>query len=1311
MIRSLLRKAGLKIINVSADGDCIFHAVLIQITSFLCSVSLRQAVCQHIISNQNYYTSFIDCSYTSFEVQLDALSRPKHWNSDVGDIVALALCNLLNRRLVILTTNSPTRKTTLIPTLSNITHSDIILFLNHSHYSAIVPLSVHSDIIPAPDFSKNTLDSDFPLFLKSVPTLFPARDNYNTSEHPPAITLLSPPKDLPANPHTHQPRPLYESPTTTSALNANISNIELRADIRPDIVPNNPLDDLPALPQTSHPCPQHVAPTTTTVINETITYVELGADERPDIVPHSQRDDNPTLLQTPHPSPQHVAPTTTASLYEAISTIELGSDGRPNPMDDDPAIIEFKYYYSNNYLPLDNHCSLLFNNFRKMQNKFIACLLHLSTLVLYHQNSFIPRGLFIHMPPNATTSTDLDSTLLTIWNSTLHNTSMLLIEHLINHYMTYLHRLTPSINKSFLELFSLLDPPTYRSTFKRLEYYAHTFWYNTLKDKNRKLTLDINLENNIIFSDTFLHSLYTNPFKHKMHITNSKNFNSPWYNYNPDTSIFTGSKKKKNRRFIPSNKYRTFSERRNDQTLTGKEVVNLSDLELSAIETKVLSYNLQFCPTPEGYNPVALSLDLFKFGRRLRLKEFHYDPDKIDNYDPTDIKNHPKIKQPNHSTPLPGRDVFLDSFISKVSTEVMSKTKNPSTHNLTTEEKSALKDLTNNNLITIKPADKGGAVVIQNTTDYITECNRQLQDTHFYKPIDKDPTTKNNSLIISTLTEGVKNKDIDPELATLLVEKKPTTARFYTVPKIHKSNNPGRPIISGNGCPSEKISIFVDRFLQPLATTLDSYVKDDMDFLHHIDRINRENIINSDTLLVTMDVSALYTNIPHHDGTDACRHFLDTRPDQTTSTDFICKLIMLILTLNNFSFNGQNYLQIMGTAMGTCMAPNYANLFMGYLEARFLDSCTFRPLIWLRYIDDIFLLWDHGKDKLMEFISAANAFHPTIKFTYDISDTIINFLDVTIHKTSNNRLETDLYSKPTNSNLFLHFNSCHPHHTKKSLPYSLAYRLLRICSTEDFLTKRLSDLKTFLLNRNYSSKTIDKAFKKLRKTNRSDTFKRKDKTKTNDRVPLVTTFHPGLPNLPKILQQYLPILHSSERCKAAIPNCPIVSFRRPKSLKDILVRSKVKRDLTKPVGFHKCGDKKCKMCISTLTGDKIKITSTGATHSITKKLNCKSYNVIYLVTCAKCGLQYVGKSETQLNFRVNNHRSFINTKKPDECARHFYTNNHTFKDFRITAIEYIPHADTHILENKETFYIKIFKTLKPHGLNTNRQKKYPIADK
>ena len=287
-----------------------------------------------------------------------------------------------------------------------------------------------------------------------------------------------------------------------------------------------------------------------------------------------------------------------------------------------------------------------------------------------------------------------------------------------------------------------------------------------------------------------------------------------------------------------------------------------------------------------------------------------------------------------------------------------------------------------------------------------------------------------------------------------------------------------------------------------------------------------------------------YTNIPHTDGTEACREYLDTWHDKSMSTDFICKLISFILTINNFIFNGLNHIQINWTAIGTCIAPNYANLFMGSLESIFLDSYLIKPTKWLRYINNSFILLNSGRDKLLKFISSANSFHPSIKSALEISDKVIKFLDLTIDMTDKNRLETDIYRKPANAHLYIHYSSCHPRHTNNSLPYSLAYRLLWICSTDNLLTKRLDELKHFLLNRNYKSRLIDAAFDKIRNMNRTDSLKRKDKRKIKKRGPFRTTSHPGLPNIPQILKKFL-IFHSSKRCSSAIRECPMVAFRRP----------------------------------------------------------------------------------------------------------------------------------------------------------------------
>jgi hypothetical protein len=63
-------------------------------------------------------------------------------------------------------------------------------------------------------------------------------------------------------------------------------------------------------------------------------------------------------------------------------------------------------------------------------------------------------------------------------------------------------------------------------------------------------------------------------------------------------------------------------------------------------------------------------------------------------------------------------------------------------------------------------------------------------------------------------------------------------------------------------------------------------------------------------------------------------------------------------------FNGEHYLQISGTAMGTKMAPSYANMIMGRLERRLLYYSPTKPLSWLRFIDDIEMKWVDGRESL-----------------------------------------------------------------------------------------------------------------------------------------------------------------------------------------------------------------------------------------------------------------------------------------------------------------------------------------------------------
>ena len=147
------------------------------------------------------------------------------------------------------------------------------------------------------------------------------------------------------------------------------------------------------------------------------------------------------------------------------------------------------------------------------------------------------------------------------------------------------------------------------------------------------------------------------------------------------------------------------------------------------------------------------------------------------------------------------------------------------------------------------------------------------------------------------------------------------------------------------------MSGYVDSLLNPLLHMIPSYIKDTTHFLRIIDSIGQ---VPKDTLLVTMDVSSLYSNIPHVEGISAIKEFMLKHSfDQMTVTD-TSHIIDFILNNNYFSFNNKFYLQTKGTAMCTKMAPSYANIFMDKLESDMIDSFNPKPTHYHRYIDDIF---------------------------------------------------------------------------------------------------------------------------------------------------------------------------------------------------------------------------------------------------------------------------------------------------------------------------------------------------------------------
>ena len=119
--------------------------------------------------------------------------------------------------------------------------------------------------------------------------------------------------------------------------------------------------------------------------------------------------------------------------------------------------------------------------------------------------------------------------------------------------------------------------------------------------------------------------------------------------------------------------------------------------------------------------------------------------------------------------------------------------------------------------------------------------------------------------------------------------------------------------------------------------------------------------------------------------------------------------------------------------------------------------------------------------------------------------------DAQVHL-NNNQVQSDLHTKPTDKHQYLLKSSCHPAHTKRTIPFSLALRLRRICSTDHFFNKRCYELINYLALRGYSGGLLKREVNRVRHISRQEALKPGPQNNQSARTPFVITFNPAFPN-------------------------------------------------------------------------------------------------------------------------------------------------------------------------------------------------------
>ena len=359
----------------------------------------------------------------------------------------------------------------------------------------------------------------------------------------------------------------------------------------------------------------------------------------------------------------------------------------------------------------------------------------------------------------------------------------------------------------------------------------------------------------------------------------------------------------------------------------------------------------------------------------------------------------------------------------------------------------ALKNLRKDEDIVILPADKGNATVVMDKVEYVKKMDLMLRD-GAYKTLPRDPTSKVEAKIVKTLKQLEARGYISDKERRYLSPQCSPPPQIYGLPKIHKEGIPLRPIVSAIGSPCYRLAKMLARILSPLAGKTSSFIRNSTDFVKRI----KETPVTKNDRMISFDVVSLFTNVPVAGALDTISALLendDSFEDHTTipAAD-ICNLAELCLRSTYFQFQDRFFEQVEGTAMGSPLSPVIANLFMEALESKALELSPLRPKMWIRYVDDTFVLWPHSEEELDNFHDLLNSITPSIQFTCEKEkDKTLPFLDVSL-KREDDSISTRVHRKATHTDRYLHFSSHHHPRILTGVVQCLKRRAEMICEEQ-----------------------------------------------------------------------------------------------------------------------------------------------------------------------------------------------------------------------------------------------------------------------
>nr|XP_006817019.1 PREDICTED: uncharacterized protein LOC102808054 [Saccoglossus kowalevskii] len=516
----------------------------------------------------------------------------------------------------------------------------------------------------------------------------------------------------------------------------------------------------------------------------------------------------------------------------------------------------------------------------------------------------------------------------------------------------------------------------------------------------------------------------------------------------------------------------------------------------------------------------------------------------------------------------------LENYIKATKVEISKITTNKPKQNMNSAERAAINRLHHDNTIVIKPFDKGHGIAIMNTTDYIYESLRQLNNEQYYTKIGGNDTIVTSNSVHELVTEmyNLDLIDYDTYKYTDPFNYTVRTPRWYLLPKVHKpppegSIFVGRPIISGCSGPTEKISELIDHFLIPIVKRQHTYIKDTTDFINKIENIQ----VSDNNVLVTLDVVSMYTNTVHEEAIRATANAMQSNYNHSDSPlkplpgEYIIKLLEIILKRNTFEFNNEYYTQTCGVSMGSPSSPEIADITFHLLENQILLSGARYIKTWYRFRDDIFMVFNGTIPELHKFIQDANMLHDKYQLTFEYSMTQVTYLDLDLYKGQRfldlNILDVKTHTKTTETFQYLKRNSCHPTSVFKGFIKGETIRYARTCNNaNDFLHKRNLFIEKLRV-RDYTNNDIER-YSSINEHDNRISHLRESMPYNEGQTIFTTTFNPYIQGyrLKRALLKNWDLIRNDLLLCNIFPNPPLIAFRRNINLKDKLTSSSLRTD-------------------------------------------------------------------------------------------------------------------------------------------------------